>query len=145
RRKQVISNINRLREITFINPFTTFNKHKFEEKIRLTPSEASVFIDVLDQENNYDIVITRGKQVTLHCLNMSVTEKLIPYITDFDHSNQDSEDLKLYKEIYNQCPRLFVQTEEMRDFIANALMVSPEKFIILPPTVKDSIEKPEFK
>ncbi|GAA0289888.1 glycosyltransferase involved in cell wall biosynthesis [Gracilibacillus halotolerans] len=145
RRKQVISNINRLREITFINPFTTFHKHKFEEKIRLTPSEASVFINVLDQENNYDIVITRGKQVTLHCLNKDVTKKLIPYITDFDHSNQDSEDLKLYREIYNQCPRLFVQTEEMRDFIANALKVSPEKFIILPPTVKDSKEKPEFK
>ena len=145
RRKQVISNIKHKSDVKLINPFLEFKKFKFKEKIKLLPNEASLIIDTLDKENKYDLIITRGKLVTKECLDYDFSKKLIPYITDIDHENQNTEDLELYKKIYSMCPRVFVQTEEMKKFLLSIINISGEKFITLPPTVDDNKLQRDFR
>lgn len=145
RRQQVISNITDLDYIKLINPFELFNTQKFKHKQKMNAKEASKVIDKLDEEHNYDIVITRGKEITEYSLEKMYHKKLIPYITDFNHHKKRSKDMKFFKTMYKQCPNVFVQTDEMKQLLTNNLNVDPKKFITLPPSVDDIEVEPTFE
>lgn len=145
RRQQVISNIKDLDYIKLINPFELFKNKKFKSKHKMNAKEASTVINKLDKEHEYDIVITRGKEITEYSLRKSYHKKLIPYITDFNHQKKRSKDMNFFKMIYKQCPNVFVQTDEMKQLLTKNLKVSPEKFITLPPSVDDVEVEPSFE
>nr|WP_051388241.1 glycosyltransferase [Priestia megaterium] len=143
KRKHVITNIQNIEDIEFINPFKRESKIMFKNSNRMQPEEASKLIEKLDQENDYDLIITRGKILTNHCLNRDFSKKLIPYITDFSYDDK-SKDIKLFKKIYKKCPKIFVQTEEMKNMLSTKFGISKDIFITLPPTVNDSNKSPYF-
>ncbi|PXW85861.1 glycosyltransferase involved in cell wall biosynthesis [Pseudogracilibacillus auburnensis] len=143
KRRQVMDNIKQQENITFINPFGVAGRTILKRTPRLEPKEASEVIKKLDKENNYDIIVTRGKDLTSYCLKKKYAYKLIPYITDFNFT-KSSNDKEFFKKAYKTSKALFVQTEEMRDYLIDHLHVSGEKFIILPPTVTDIGTEPRF-
>lgn len=144
KRKQVIDNIKDQNNIRFINPFIETSLKKFRKRTqRLEPKDASDVIKKLDQEDQYDLIITRGKELTSQCLKKKYANKLIPYITDFNFTNNKKDKL-FFKKAYKFSKALFVQTEAMRDYLIDHLKLTGEKFIVLPPTVADIETKPEF-
>lgn len=147
RRKHIISNINDINNIKMIDGIRTFDDMKLENKIKLTVKDASKIIQMLDDKNNYDLIITRGKLLTEESLNMEYKSKQIPYITDFTHdlSQMDKEEKNFFKSIYETFPNIFVQTEEMKGFLMRVLGVAGDKFLLLPPTITDAEEFPIVK
>lgn len=144
KRKQVISNIAHLDYINLINPFELKLKRIRTGDKKLSPKQASKIIALLDKQNNYDIIITRGKELTQFCLNEKFSRKLIPYITDFNYQKKHSKDMKFFKIMYKKSLGVFVQTEQMKDLLVKNLKVSKRKFITLPPTVNDVSEMPRI-
>ncbi|RDW20590.1 glycosyltransferase [Oceanobacillus chungangensis] len=143
KRKHVIANIKDINSITVVEPFKLFEGKKFQNENRLTVKDATNVIEALNNKNDYDIIITRGKQLTEESLKKSYKTKQIPYITDFTHDAKKvgrSEKL-FFKKVYKTFPNVFVQTEEMKQYLMEMLKVDGEKFIILHPTVVD-IERP---
>ena len=146
RRKHVITNINDLDNINMIQPFKVFEAMKFDDNVRLSVNNATEIIQLLDDRNDYDLIITRGKDLTEQSLGKKYSTKQIPYITDFTHDKTkiSNEEKNFFEKTYKTFPNVFVQTEEMQQYLMNMLKVDGEKFIILRPTVVDLIEKPEI-
>lgn len=142
RRTQTITNIKNRRDVRLVDINQLESKRKIKNIQRLSPKEASFIIEDMDKQNDYDLIITRGKELASNSLQRKFYHKLIPYITDFDHRN--SKDLNFFKKVHKKCPNIFVQTEEMRTFLATSLKVSTDKFLALPPTVEDVKDKPSF-
>eukprot|EP00130_Batrachochytrium_dendrobatidis_P008569 XP_006683444.1 hypothetical protein BATDEDRAFT_93206 [Batrachochytrium dendrobatidis JAM81] len=139
KRKHVIANIKDINSITVVEPFKLFEGRKFQNESRLTVKDATNVIETLNNKNDYDIIITRGKHLTEESLKKSYKSKQIPYITDFTHdAKKVSRSEKIFfRKVYKTFPNVFVQTEEMKQYLMNMLKVDGEKFIILHPTVVD--------
>lgn len=146
KRRHVISNINDLKSVQIINPFEFFKEIQFESKNRLSVKEATEIIQMLDEKNHYDIIITRGKDLTEESLNMPFSSKQIPYITDFTHDEEKmkQDEIRFFVDAYKTFPNIFVQTEEMKEFLKNIINCNGKKFIILHPTVLNIDNEPNI-
>lgn len=146
RRSHVVSNIEKIEDINIVDPFRLFSNKNFEDDTRLTVKDASEIIQMLDRKDDYNLIITRGKLITEASLEKTYRNKQIPYITDFNHNETELEveELSFFKKVYTTFPNTFVQTTEMKEFLMNILDVEGEKFILLPPTVKDIEWDPEI-
>ncbi|KZN98036.1 MULTISPECIES: glycosyltransferase [Aeribacillus] len=147
KRKEVISNIKKKNNIVFINPYNRFSNWNFNDKHKMNVGDATNIIELLDNIENYDLIITRGKDLTAESLKKSFVKKQIPYITDFTHDETKiaEEEINFFREVYTTFPNIFVQTKEMGNYLKKLLNVSGEKFIELPPTVEDSLNPPKFE
>lgn len=94
-------------------------------------------LDEVDGKNRYHSIIVRGLDAVNAVVKTKHKDKLIPYITDF---NQNIDEIT-YEEkaqlamIYESVDKMFVQTEEMRDYYIRLLNVDGEKCYILNPIV----------
>lgn len=145
KRNHVISNINKLDEIELIDPFERFNPKYFANPLKLEVDDAGKIIESLDEEENYDLIIMRGKGITEVSLQKEYGTKVIPYITDFDHYNVSKEDELLFNGISQTCPNIFVQTNDMKYMLSQTYGLNKEKIIVLPPVVSDITRKPSFE
>ncbi|WP_099159459.1 glycosyltransferase [Virgibacillus ndiopensis] len=146
KRKHVLSNIEDINNIKIIQPFRLFQEKSFEYNNRLSVKDATDIIQLLDEKDNYDIIITRGKLLTEQSMYKSFSKKQIPYITDFTHveSKMGDEEKSFFEKVYHIFPNIFVQTEEMKEYLKKLLKVSGDKFIELSPSVVDSKKDPEI-
>ena len=147
KRNVILTNIEKIDQVKLINPFESYKDYEFQNKQRLNPNEAAELIEKIDLNNNYHVIITRGKEVTNFCLNYEFSKKQIPYITDFTHDKNliSDEEKGFLDKCYKTFPYIFVQTDEMSEYLAELLSVSNDKFILLPPTVPDITEIKEFE
>src|SRR5690625_4496069 len=80
KRNVILTNIEKIDQVKLINPFESYKDYEFQNKQRLNPNEAAELIEKIDLNNNYHVIITRGKEVTNFCLNYEFSKKQIPYI-----------------------------------------------------------------
>lgn len=147
RRRHILNNIYELNALKIIDPYSLFEEKVFENNIKLSIKDAVDVIELLDNQYNYDIIITRGKNLTDGSLEKGFRKKQIPYITDFDHDKGiiDEETLNFFNKVYKSFPKVFVQTEEMKKLLMQQMNVNGDKFIILLPSIIDVEKKPTFK
>lgn len=102
----------------------------------------------IDSLRDYSSIILRGKKVVQAVVETELKEKVIPYLTDFCHDEQkitqiEKDELSF---IYKNVNHMFIQTEEMKDYLKRVLNIDGKKISILNPIVFSSpSEKKEPK
>ena len=95
-------------------------------------------VETLDRFRDYSCIIMRGYSVVNTVLNSStITDKLIPYLTDFCHDEKliSSKEKEELKHIYDSVKQFFVQTKEMKKYLIKILGVDGKKFQLLSPMI----------
>lgn len=142
----VIKSIYNIDEINIINPFNLLKK----DENKLTPTQVSSCIELLDKEKHYNCIIVRGMDICKKvCEKQYLRNKIISYIIPEKNSVDTNDISKEEKEklayIYSNSKYLFSQTEESKNLLKKLLNInSDEKFIILPPMIP-KINKEEIK
>lgn len=103
-------------------------------------------ISVIDAMRDYSCYIIRGMRVVKAFYKNGNCDKLVPYLTDFCHNEQEisKEEVQFLASLYQKVHLFFVQTEAMKEYLENILRVDGQKFHILYPIVFD-IPEPKYK
>ena len=109
------------------------------------PSEKSVntanivkVMKKIDFVREYSCIIVRGfNAVNTIVKDKQISDKLIPYLTDFCHDkNKISEaEVEQLTYIYNNTKQFFVQTTQMKQYLEEVLNVDGNKFKLLNPMI----------
>ena len=121
----------------------------FENGNRLTPKDAVNNMLKINKEKDYDCILLRGFELSiLAASEKELRDKLICYITDFQHDNDliTDEERENLKFVYNNCAYFCAQTPEAKECLKKILGVEDDsKFIILSPMIPDyDKKKPKF-
>ncbi len=103
-------------------------------------------ISEIDAMRDYSCYIIRGMRVVKAFYKNGNCEKLVPYLTDFCHNEQEisKEEVQFLASLYQKVHLFFVQTEAMKEYLEKILRVDGQKFHILYPIVFD-IPEPKYK
>lgn len=136
-----------LSNVNVIEALTTFDRSRFANGNRMSIDEAIKVMEELDQKENYHLIIVRGLDLVKKMLDSALIAKTIPYITNFTHNldKMDEEEKSFLQKVYQSSPKMFVQTNEMKDFLIKALEIDGEKFAILFPMIPNIKEIPKFR
>lgn len=124
------------------------------DKVRLhEPSRRRTVADAvnnlvgLDEDDPFDVVILRGRQVTHHAAQGELAPKLWAYLTDVPQqpSELDSEEGDQLRFILAGAARVLCQTEDMRAWFASIAPESDSKLVLLPPMVPDEAYRPHVR
>lgn len=133
-----LDNVNFIEANCYTPKYSYINSDNVEEVIKL-----------VDEYRDYSCIIVRGfKVVNILAKNKKIAEKLIPYLTDFEHDKEKISDVEKeqLKNIYDNVKQFFTQTVQMKDYLKDILNVDGEKFKILSPMIfKDEIKTREVK
>ena len=107
------------------------------EMKEITKDNIQKAIGELDNRNHYQMIIVRGLDVVRPLISSNLKTKVVPYLTDFNQdmntiTNDEKNELSL---IYNSFDKIFVQTEEMKEYYMKILNVDGDKCSILYPIV----------
>ena len=94
-------------------------------------------LEAIDALRDYSCMIIRGTRVMERISSSEITEKVIPYLTDFCHekSRMPETQKKFLKKLYLKVRAYSVQTEAMKEYLKDVLDVDGEKFHVLYPVV----------
>ena len=103
-------------------------------------------ISEIDAMRDYSCYIIRGMRVVKAFYKNGNCDKLVPYLTDFCHNEQEisKEEVQFLASLYQKVHLFFVQTEAMKEYLEKILRVDGQKFHILYPIVFD-IPEPKYK
>ncbi|MED1603608.1 glycosyltransferase [Alkalihalophilus marmarensis] len=106
---------------------------------RLSTTDATIIIDKLNEEYEYNFILVRGLQLATDIANKNTfSYKTWFYITDFPQRLEEVTDDHLYKliNIYKNGGKLACQTPDLIEFFKEVLGVrTDDKFVYLPPMV----------
>ncbi|WP_051456757.1 glycosyltransferase [Brochothrix campestris] len=146
--KHLISEMEQLDNVAVIDTFTVYEQHSFENRNRMSISEAIALMKERDDLLKYDLIIVRGLDLVVALQNeKELAAKTIPYITNFEHRQQYSKkgERRRLKAIYQDFPKLFLQTEEMKKAFCELTKENGSKIELLKPMIPNITEQPRFK
>ena len=137
-KEKIVNNI-------LIKDLTQYDNVSFLNSDEYLPKEKSVDIsnivkimNRIDELRDYSCIIVRGfNAVNTIIKNEKISDKLIPYLTDFCHDKEKISSAEIEKliYIYNHVKQFFVQTTQMRDYLKDVLKKDGEKFKLLNPMI----------
>lgn len=144
---QLIQSLEGLSTVNVIETFKVFSHRTFKSRKRMNVVEAREVIEEMDSTNHYDLIIVRGKNIVNELAQSSLTQKIIPYVTDFNHDRELISDAEIsqLRDFYDVYPYMFVQTNSMKETLKSILNVNGEKFKLLSPMIPNYKGTPSFK
>lgn len=139
--------VKELKEFTNI---TLLNADEYLPKYKIVDSHNVVkIITQIYKYRDYSCIIVRGFDVVKKLVkNEALSQKLIPYLTDFCHDKEKmgENERNLLRYIYERVNQFFVQTIQMQCYMEEVLNVDGKKFKVLNPMIfEDSTEKMPIK
>lgn len=124
-----------------------YAKEYLDHIIEVDENNIEKILETIDGLRDYSCMILRGKKVTERLLKSSLLSKVIPYLTDFCHNKESVTDRErqFLKSLYGSVKAYFVQTEAMKEYLKELLLVDGEKFHVLHPVVFSGIQKDSSK
>lgn len=116
-------------------------------KDRLDVSSAAKYMETLDFNNQYHLIITRGQKLALELMKYkNFQSRLVPYVTDFQHDKRKStlEERKSLRKIYDYYNAMFLQTKETKEAFKHLMKVDGKKIQLLYPMVPNVKSQPYF-
>lgn len=140
----LIQELNQYENISILNSDEYFPKEKSVDMLNIVK-----IMKTIDNLRDYSCIIVRGFNVVDTIIKDSqLSEKLIPYLTDFCHDKEkiSSQEIQKLKTIYSRVKQFFVQTTQMKDYLKEVLCTDGEKFKLLNPMIfKEDIKiKPKM-
>ena len=137
--KEKITNDILIKDLIYLKNISLLNADEY------IPSEKSVntanivkVMKKIDFVRDYSCIIVRGfNAVNTIVKDKQISDKLIPYLTDFCHDkNKISEaEVEQLTYIYNNTKQFFVQTTQMKQYLEEVLNVDGNKFKLLNPMI----------
>ena len=89
-------------------------------------------ITKLDSMRDYSCYIIRGMRVVKAFHKNGNCNKLVPYLTDFCHNEQEisKEEVQFLSSLYHKVHLFFVQTKAMKEYLEKILQTDGRKFHI---------------
>ena len=108
-----------------------------EQSNTVNESNIKQLIEKIDKLRDYSCIIIRGFSVIKQMVESAVMTKVIPYITDFTHDKNKitNEEKGELRRIYDSTNNMFVQTQQMLEYLKEVLSIDGEKFCVLSPIV----------
>lgn len=148
--KEKITNDILIKDLTQFNNVSLLNSDEYFPKEKSVDVTNIVKImKRIDDLRDYSCIIVRGFNVVNTIVKDSqLSNKLIPYLTDFCHDKEkiSKEEIDKLVYIYNNTKQFFVQTTQMREYLKEVLKIDGEKFKLLNPMIfKDELKiKPKM-
>lgn len=137
--KKKIINETLVSELYSYSNITLFNADEYIPKIKeVDTTNIEKIIATVDEYRDYSLIIVRGFNVVKRLANnKTISKKLIPYLTDFNHNKETipEEEKSELLSIYNNVSKFFVQTEEMKQYLMDILNIDGKKFSLLSPII----------
>lgn len=114
-----------------------YAKEYLDHIIEVDENNIEKVLETIDSLRDYSCMILRGRKVTERLLNSPLLSKVIPYLTDFCHDKDAITDREkqFLKHLYEGVKAYFVQTDAMKEYLKEVLLVDGEKFHVLHPVV----------
>lgn len=137
--KEKIRNNILVRELTQYDNISILNSDEYYPKEKSVDATNVVKVmKRIDNLRDYSCIIVRGFNVVNTIIkDKQLSEKLIPYLTDFCHDKDkiSEEEINKLSYIYENTKQFFVQTTQMRDYLKEILKIDGEKFKLLNPMI----------
>ena len=135
RRDILVADLQRDADVTFLDPWRGVAGCSAPSGARLTTDEAALYVDLLCEQEGYDVVLLRAPAVAKALLRAPATlQRCWLYLTsDGSLAGAEHEVGRLLA----GCRRVLCQTPEVRDALEDALRVVPgERVTVLPPMIR---------
>lgn len=142
----LVSSLKGIDNLNLIQPYSGKSLISIPED-RLDVSSAAKYMQVLDFEKQYHLIITRGQKLALELMKYkNFQSKLVPYATDFKHEKCKStlEERKSLKKIYDYYNAMFLQTKETKEAFKKLIKVDGQKIQLLYPMIPNITSQPYF-
>ncbi|EGO5074369.1 glycosyltransferase family 4 protein, partial [Enterococcus faecalis] len=142
----LVSSLKGIDNLNIIQPYSG-NSLVSIPKDRLDVFSAAKYMQALDFEKQYHLIITRGQKLALELMKYkNLQSRLVPYVTDFQHEKCKStlEERKSLKKIYGYYNAMFLQTKETKEAFKKLIRVDGEKIQLLYPMIPNITSQPYF-
>lgn len=134
-----------------LHPLRSYDKitiiegyYKPDQPAMMSPNYAVRRMDWLDSQDNYDMILTRGKEVAYELSSRRhLLEKTWVYITDipYPYTKFSPHQHKMLSRVFSRARRVLCQTEDARSYVEASCPDAAGKSILLPPMVADDFYK----
>ena len=135
RRDILIGDLQRSPDVTFLDPWSGLAGCATPSGARLKEEEAALYVDLLCEEEGYDVILLRAPQVAKTLLRAPETlRRCWIYLTSDSSLVGSGDDVR---QLLAGCRRVLCQTPEVRDALRDTLRGVPsDRVTVLPPMIR---------